>query len=59
VPFIFLRIAGEKPALFLYLPFHLLGAIEGSRLRSLASKEIGTFAPKKNILQGYVVSCIM
>jgi hypothetical protein len=50
LPFILLRIAGEKPSLFWFLPFHLLGVIGGSRLRSLARKEIGGLAPKKNIL---------
>jgi hypothetical protein len=51
LPFVVLRIAGEKPSLFWYLPFHLLGVIGGSRLRSLASREMGVVAPKKNILR--------
>ena len=51
LPFIILRIAGEKPSLFWFLPFHLLGVIGGSRLRSLARKEMGGLAPKKNILR--------
>jgi len=51
LPFVALRIAGEKPSLFWYLPFHLLGVIGGSRLRSLASKEMGTLAPNKNTLR--------
>jgi hypothetical protein len=51
LPFIVLRIAGEKPALFWYLPFHLLGVLGGSRLRSLASREMGALAPKRNILR--------
>ena len=51
LPFIVPRIAGEKPALFWYLPFHLLGVIGGSRLRSLASREMGTLVPKKNMLR--------
>ena len=51
LPFIILRIAGEKPSLFWYLPFHLFGVIGGSRLRSLASKEMGAVAPKKNVLR--------
>src|SRR5687767_3084070 len=51
LPFIVLRIAGEKPTLFWYLPFHLLGVIGGSRLRSLASREMGILAPKKNMLR--------
>jgi len=39
LPFIVLRIAGETPSLFLFLPFHLLGVIGGSRLRAYARKE--------------------
>ncbi len=42
VPFIFLRIAGEKPSIFFYLPIHLLGVIGGARMRSLARGEAGT-----------------
>lgn len=51
LPFIVLRIAGEKPSLFWYLPFHLLGVIGGSRLRSLARKEMGELTPKRNRLR--------
>ena len=51
LPFIVLRIAGEKPSLFLYLPLHLLGVVGGSRLRAIARKEMGTLPPKKNLLQ--------
>ena len=50
-PFIVLRIAGEKPSLFWYLPFHLFGVIGGSRLRAFARKEMGTPPSKKNLLQ--------
>jgi hypothetical protein len=49
-PFIVLRVAGEKPSLFLFLPFHLLGVIGGSRLRSLVRNEMSALAPGKNIL---------
>lgn len=49
VPFIVLRIAGDKPSLFLFLPFHLIGVIGGSRLRSLARRELGLTAPKKDL----------
>jgi hypothetical protein len=49
-PFIFLRAIGEKPSLFLFLPFHLVGVIGGARLRSLARKELGIAAAKKNNL---------
>lgn len=49
-PFIFLRTIGEKPSFLLFLPFHLIGVIGGSRLRSQARKELGMMAPKKNFL---------
>ena len=51
LPFIVLRIAGEKPSLFWYLPFHLLGVIGGSRLRAYARKEMGAPPPKKGRLR--------
>lgn len=49
VPFILLRIAGEKPSLFWYLPVHLIGVIGGSRLRSVARRELGIAAENRNI----------
>jgi hypothetical protein len=51
LPFIVLRIAGEKPSLFWYLPVHLLGVVGGSRLRSTALKEMDALALKKNPLR--------
>lgn len=51
LPFIVLRIAGETPSLFLFLPFHLLGVIGGSRLRAYARKEMGVLPAKKSLLQ--------
>lgn len=51
LPFIVLRIAGEKPSLFWYLPFHLLGVIGGSRLRAFARKAMGVAPAKKRALQ--------
>jgi hypothetical protein len=51
LPFIVLRIAGEKPSLFLYLPFHLVGVIGGSRLRASARKEMGILPAKKSLMQ--------
>lgn len=51
LPFIVLRIAGEKPSLFWYLPVHLFGVVGGSRLRSTALKEMDSLAPKKNPLR--------
>jgi hypothetical protein len=50
-PFIFLRAIGERPSFLLFLPFHLFGVIGGSRLRSVARKELGLIPPKKNILR--------
>jgi hypothetical protein len=50
VPFMLLRIAGEKPSLLWFLPFHLAGVMGGSRLRSVARKEMGVDPPKKNLL---------
>jgi hypothetical protein len=49
VPFILLRIAGEKPSLFWYLPFHLIGVIGGARLRSVARRELGISPESRNI----------
>jgi hypothetical protein len=50
VPFIFLRAIGERPSFLVFLPIHLLGVIGGSRLRSVARKELGMLSPQKNIL---------
>ena len=51
LPFIVLRLAGEEPSFALFLPFHLLGVIGGSRLRSLARREMGLPAPEKKRLR--------
>lgn len=51
LPFIVLRIAGEKPTLLLYLPFHLLGVIGGARLRAYARKELDITPAKQSILK--------
>jgi hypothetical protein len=60
VPFIFLRAIGERPSFLLFLPFHLLGVIGGSRLRSVAQKELGMLPPKKSILHMAVMqSCFI
>ena len=48
LPFILLRANGEKPSLFWFLPFHLIGVVGGSRLRRAAREELGTEAPQKN-----------
>jgi|SRR5215216_245132 len=50
VPFLFLRAMGEKPSFLFFLPFHLLGVIGGSRLRSMARRELGMSPPKKSFL---------
>jgi hypothetical protein len=50
VPFIFLRAIGERPSFLVFLPIHLLGVIGGSRLRSVARKELGMLPPRKNLL---------
>jgi len=51
VPFIILRMAGEKPSLLWYLPFHLLGVIGGSRLRAYARKQMDTPPSSKGRLR--------
>ncbi len=51
LPFIVLRIVGEKPSLFLFLPLHLIGVVGGSRMRSLARKEMGAPPSKKILLR--------
>ena len=50
VPFIFLRAIGDKPSSLLFLPFHLIGVVGGSRLRSVARRELGLSPPKRNFL---------
>lgn len=51
VPFIVLQLTGKHPAFIWYLPFHLVGVIGGSRLRSSARKEMGLPPPKRNLLR--------
>jgi hypothetical protein len=50
LPFIFLRTIGEKPPFLLFLALHLIGVVGGSRLRSVARKELGIPPPEKNLL---------
>ena len=57
VPFILLQIAGKHPSFLWYLPFHLVGVIGGSRLRSLARREMGLTPPKRNPLR--IIGSIM
>ncbi len=51
LPFILLRAIGERPIFLWFLPFHLAGVIGGSRIRSLARKEMGLAPSKKNLLR--------
>jgi polyferredoxin len=51
VPFILLRFAGEKPNIFWFLPFHLLGVVGGSRLKAAARRDLGEDAPRKTRLR--------
>ena len=51
VPFILLRVAGEKPSIFWFLPFHLLGVVGGFRLKAAARRELGEATPKKTRLR--------
>ena len=50
LPFIFLRAIGERPSFLVFLTIHLLGVIGGSRLRSVARKELGMLPPKMSML---------
>lgn len=49
-PFILLRAMGEKPTFLLFLPFHLIGVIGGSRIRSIARRELGLSSPRRKFL---------
>lgn len=51
LPFILLRIVGETPSLFWFLPFHLAGVIGGSRLRKVARKDMNLPPPQRSRLQ--------
>lgn len=63
VPFIMLRLVGEKPSLFWFLPFHLIGVIGGSRLRANARKELdlppGKVSPLRAIGHGLIYAGIL
>jgi hypothetical protein len=48
VPFILMQVNGNKPSLLWFLPFHLLGVISGTRLRSTARDANGTPRPPRN-----------
>jgi len=51
IPFIILRLVGEKPSFFWFLPFHLIGVIGGSRLRAAARKEMDLPPGKTSLLR--------
>ena len=51
LPFILLRFAGEKPNIFWFLPFHLIGVVGGSRLKATARRDLGSSAPQKTRLR--------
>ena len=51
VPYIFLRVTGQDTSPLWFLPFHLVGVIGGSRLRSYARREMGISKTKKNIFR--------
>ena len=51
VPFILLRFAGERPNIFWFLPFHLLGVVGGSRLKAAARRDLGESTPKRTLLR--------
>ncbi|HAE59063.1 MAG TPA: hypothetical protein DCG54_06020 [Anaerolineae bacterium] len=48
-PFIFLRLIGEKPPFWWFLPFHLLGVLGGARLRRLARLVMDSQPEKKSL----------
>lgn len=47
-PFFILRIAGESPALMVFLPFHLAGVFSGARLRTVANQQLGRSKAKRS-----------
>lgn len=51
LPYILLRANGNKPSIFWFLLFHLVGVIGGSRLRKSARAEMGAEAPEKNFFR--------
>ena len=49
VPYIFLRVTGQSPAVIWFLIVHLLGVVGGSRMRAYARKEMGMITKKRNL----------
>ena len=56
-PFIVMRILGNTPSIFWFLPFHLIGVVGGSRMKALARREMGALPPQKTRLRtlGYML----
>jgi Na+/H+ antiporter NhaD/arsenite permease-like protein len=50
-PFFALRIAGETPSIFIYLPFHLVGVIGGGSLRKVANHKLAKPKEDRNIFK--------
>jgi len=50
-PYIYLRVTGQGTSPFLFLPFHLVGVVGGSRLRSHARQEMGISKTRKIIFR--------
>jgi hypothetical protein len=48
VPFIFLRVVGERSPFWWFLPFHLVGVVGGAHLRRLARKALETVPERKS-----------
>ena len=51
LPFILMRASGSKPSIFWFLPFHLVGVVGGSRMRSAARRDMGADAARKNVFR--------
>lgn len=50
-PFIILRVAGQKPQFWWFLPFHLLGVVGGARMRAMARKNLTGLPARKDPLK--------
>jgi hypothetical protein len=62
-PFFVLRGMGESPSLLVYLPFHLVGVVGGSRIRRAAKQQLGLPKPVnsryKKIAHGVVIASLL
>jgi len=63
VPYLALRIFGENPSMWAYLPFHLAGVIGGARMRTSARQKMGIPKEKrrgyKRVAHWLVVASIL